>query len=170
MVNRDGSARALRLLSDQLVELNKSIGIDNKPNFAVWRATTETLLEKYLGKESRYTTTFQGIHFSPRSRRPYGSRPVPHGYVTSDAAAFRMGCETAEATLLAAIEFISEFDILKRSNRVSSALQPAAGQRQPNRSYTRRGRPERGLEHRREFDSSQLKSRMRRAKNRDSVV
>lgn len=107
-------AKAIRLLNRQLGQLQTIRGLNYKhAEFKAWRDTTMSILERSLGPTSQHTIRFRDTRFlGPSYILPFGSPAPPPDYISpEDAAAFKRGCETTEASLKAAIDEISEFGL-----------------------------------------------------------
>jgi len=105
--------KAIRLLNRQLGELQTVRSLNHKcPDFKAWRDTTRGILEMFLGPESHHTARFRDTRFfGPTRIIPYGVY-VPGDYVSKeDLHGFRTGCETADATLRAAIRYVEDFGV-----------------------------------------------------------
>jgi hypothetical protein len=107
--------KAVRLLNRQLGGLMIVRGLNyERGEFTAWRDTTTSVLQKYLGSESPHTVRFMKTRFTPSvfRARPWGSGPRPKGYISPEFRdAFSQGCETAEATIKAAIGHIQDFGV-----------------------------------------------------------
>ena len=112
--------KAIRLLNRQLGHLQIIRGLNYKhAEFKAWRDTTMSILERSLGPTSQHTVRFRDTRFFGPSYAPrYGLRVPPPDYISPrDAAAFKMGCETTEASLKAAIDEIAEFGLFTGDSR-----------------------------------------------------
>lgn len=106
--------KAVRLLQRQLDELQTIRTLNYKhPDFKAWRDTTDAVLERFVGPESTHYTRFFQLRFSGPGRiLPYGARrPHPDYISPEDARYFKNACETAEATLKAAIGHVADFGV-----------------------------------------------------------
>jgi hypothetical protein len=113
-ITESPEAKAIRLLNRQLGQLQTIRGLNNKhAEFKAWRDSTMSILERSLGPTSQHTVRFRDTRFfGPSYILPYRSRVPPPDYTSpEDAAAFKRGCETAEASLKAAIDEIAEFGL-----------------------------------------------------------
>ncbi len=109
-------AKAIRLLNRQLGQLQTVRGYDDDhPEFTAWRDATREILQKFLGKDSQFTTTFNGARFYGPSymesdfpgvrRRPEDFQKRIH------AEAFQKGCAKVDATIRAAIRHVEDFGV-----------------------------------------------------------
>ena len=109
--------QAIRLLKRQLEVLRTNIRSlnDNNPDFKAWRDTTRGILERFLGPESHHTKRFRDTRFYGPSyvQSDYpGARRIPDSVISKEhSEAFQKGCETAEASLKAAIDEVAEFGV-----------------------------------------------------------
>lgn len=108
-------AKAVRLLNRQLGELQSIRGLNGEsPQFTACYDATRTALDKFLGPESHHTKTFCNILFLDfqMSVTPFGGMAPPPGYVSAeDLRIFREGCNTADATLRAAIRHVEDYGV-----------------------------------------------------------
>jgi len=124
--------KAVRLLTRQLGQLQTVRGFEVKhPEFKAWRDSTREILERFLGKESHHTTRFRDTRFYGPSylRSDYpGVRQPPEGYEERiQAQAFKEGCETADASLRAAIKHVEDFGIYEEQAKPGPAKMGRSG-------------------------------------------
>jgi hypothetical protein len=108
--------KAIRLLNRQLGQLQTVRGYDDDhPEFTAWRDTTKEMLQRFLGKESQYTKTFNGTRFyGPsylRSDYPGVRQPDAGHEKRIQAEAFQKGCATVDATIRAAIRHVEDLGV-----------------------------------------------------------
>lgn len=114
MVYEEPQQKAMRLLKRQLAELRDKIrGLNYEhAEFKAWRDTTRTILERFLGPESHHTTRFRDTRFISMLVEPFdGDEEFSQAVSTNNGMAFRAGCETADASLKAAIDEVAEFGV-----------------------------------------------------------
>jgi hypothetical protein len=105
-------AKAVRLLTRQLDELEtiRTILNDKSPKFLVWRDTTRRYLQRSLGPTSPHLIRFEHLKFYAHVfYAPAALHPSQE--IAENAFAFKTACETAEASLTAAISEVTEFGI-----------------------------------------------------------
>ncbi|HEV2401604.1 MAG TPA: hypothetical protein VGS27_32000 [Candidatus Sulfotelmatobacter sp.] len=125
--------RAIRLLTVQLNEIGTHICAlnDSHPDFKAWRDTTRGYLERFLGKDNHHATRFRGTRFYGPSYMRSDFPGVPQGpsqrEIQEKVQAFQNGCETARATLQAAIKEIQEFGLYTEQPKPVSARRGRGG-------------------------------------------
>jgi hypothetical protein len=106
--------KAIRLLNRQLGQLQTVRGLNHKSaEFKAWHDATCEILGKFLGPDSHHTSRFRNTRFFGQvTVTRFGSRPLPLGHVSrEDLDAFRIGCETFDASLRAAIRHVEDFGV-----------------------------------------------------------
>jgi hypothetical protein len=105
--------QAIRLLNEQLTELETVRGLSPRdPQFKAWRAQTRSYLERFLPHGSPHLSTFPSdFHrIAPATGAPWGS-PKATRQRELDQEHFLASCETAKATIKAAVKHIEEFGV-----------------------------------------------------------
>ncbi len=117
--------KAIRLLNRQLGELQSIRGLNaENPLFTAWYDTTKTALDRFLGPDSHHTRTFGSIMFLDfqLTVTPFGGTAPPSSYVSpEDLRIFREGCNTADATLRAAIRHVEDYGVYAEEPRPKPA-------------------------------------------------
>ncbi len=95
--------KAIRLLSRQLKELEtvRRLAVEDG-EFKAWRATTTSLLNRYLSPDSTHLSSFKSINYYGYAFPSSGANYRRH---------FEAGCSTAEAMLRAILFNIEEFGV-----------------------------------------------------------
>lgn len=125
--------KAVRLLTRQLEEVKDIRPLNwRHPKFKAWRDTTMTVLEKFVGPNSTYLSTYRNLRFfEPRRMITVGfggPPPPPPDYVSpEDAAAYQGACEASEETLRAAIRHIKDFGVYVEHLQAVSSRRGKAG-------------------------------------------
>lgn len=125
--------KAVRLLTRQLEEVKDIRPLNwRHPKFKAWRDTTMTVLEKFVGPNSTYLSTYRNLRFFEPPRMITvgfgGPPPPPPDYVSpEDAAAYQGACETSEETLRAAIRHIKDFGVYVEHLQAVSSRRGKAG-------------------------------------------
>ncbi len=82
------------------------------PQFKTWKDTTKAYLERFLPRDSPHLVRFRGLVFMSRNIQttPWGAPLRPPGYISpDDKHHFAEDCQTAEATIRAALKYIENF-------------------------------------------------------------
>ena len=129
MVYENYKQKAIRLLKRQLVEL-KVVRVTNykSPMFKAWYDTTSSVLERFLGPHSNYTNRFRNTRFLSMTVEPFdGDFEFSDDVSTNDSMTFRSACDTAEASLKAAIRHVEDFGVYIEESKLAPAGETRSG-------------------------------------------